>query len=159
MHVRSATSSRSLIIPLSKTGWTQDVRRQRDKVDEGQREFHVPPGRPADAALDRQPIVVFDRERYKGDLEDMPRAVEVIPYTGPKRPDNTMVYYPARNSAVDASGHLFRDDDGPPTLDSHRVPCRDGRLVLDEAIIVPANARRPGLAYSYPKRLRWVTST
>ena len=61
MHVRWASSSHRLITPLSKTGWTPEVRRHRDKVDEGQPEFHVPPGPPADVKLDRQPVVVFDR--------------------------------------------------------------------------------------------------
>jgi hypothetical protein len=53
MHVRWANSSRRLSTPLSKTGWTPEVRRRRDDVDEGQPELPVPPGPPADVALDR----------------------------------------------------------------------------------------------------------
>ncbi len=82
---------------------------------------------------------VFDKERHTNSLDDLPRAMDVIPYTGPKRPDNTMVYYPGRDATVEASDHVFRDDNVPPTTDSHRVPWRNSWLALDETIIVPAN--------------------
>jgi hypothetical protein len=157
MHVRWANSDRRLIVPLGTAGWPAEARRHRATTDTSQPEFHTAAHPSADPTLDHQPVRVLDRERYTNELEDLHRSDTIIPYTGVRRPDNTMVYYPGLGATTDASGHRFRDDHEAATLDSYRIPQLRGQLALDTAIIVPANGRRPGLSRSYPKRLRWVT--
>ena len=74
---------------------------------------------------------------------------------------NTNDWYPGEDADTDASGHQWRrEGNATPHIESFKVPRNvgvPGGLRLDHAIIVPANAIAPGLPYSAPKILRWLT--